>query len=332
MGWRAPELWTRRGAASAALLPAAAVYGALAGARMRRTPRHACGVPVIAIGNFVTGGAGKTPTAIHVAERARAAEGSPFVVMRGYGGRLAGPVRVDPAVHGPADVGDEALLIAGRGLPVVVARDRAAGAAFAEASGADLIVLDDGFQSPAVAKDASLVVVDAGYGLGNGRVFPAGPLRAPLDVQLRAASAVLLVGAGEPAGDAWRRVAASGLPMLRGRLEPVAAEDIAGVRVVGFAGIGRPGKFEATLRALGAEIAGFVPFPDHRVFTPEDAARLIAAADSAGARLMTTEKDRVRLGRPEGGALAALAERVGVVQVELAVDADLHALMIMRAR
>src|SRR5262245_48992778 len=197
---RDPAFWWRPAGVAAALLsPIGAIYGVVAGARMTRPGRRA-GVPVICIGNLTLGGAGKTPAAICAAQILIDAGHKPFVLSRGYGGTLEGPVQVDPKRHPAAEVGDEPLLLA-RAAPTVVARDRVAGAEAARAAGAGSIVMDDGFQSPNLHKDLSVLVVDGRRGIGNARVFPAGPLRAPLDAQLRRAGAMLVIGTGA-AGDA----------------------------------------------------------------------------------------------------------------------------------
>ena len=254
-------------------------------------------VPVICVGNLVAGGAGKTPVALALAALAREPRGhtAVHIVTRGYGGRLAGPVRVDPARHDRREVGDEALLLAaaravlGRRAtapPALPRRSRPAPWRSCSMTGSRI---------RAIAKDLALIVVDGAYGFGNGRVMPAGPLRESLRRGLaRADGVVLLAARASPLGcrrspgptgsrsyrRCWRRSPANGLP---------------GSRVVAFAGIGRPEKFFATLRSLGAELVGARKFPDHHPFTAGEIAALRRAADRDRAQLVTTAKDWVRL-------------------------------------
>ncbi|AVO46901.1 tetraacyldisaccharide 4'-kinase [Phreatobacter cathodiphilus] len=318
---KAPGFWSDPQAPAGRLLaPLGAVVGAVTLARMAR-PGARAGVPVICIGNPTVGGSGKTPATQWLAALATARGLSPAILARGYGGRLAGPVVVDPAVHGPADVGDEPLLHARR-FPTVVARDRPAGAALAVARGAGLIVMDDGFQNPALAKDLSVLVVDGAAGLGSGRVLPAGPLRAPFRPQLARADALLVVGEGE-AGEALAALAAeAGRPVLRGRLvvEAETAAWLSGRDVLAFCGIGRPAKFVETLGAAGARNAVLRPFADHHAYGEADAERLLAEAARTGLPLVTTEKDAVKLkGSP---ALDRLAAATRVVPVSLKVEEE----------
>lgn len=294
---RAPGFWWHEAPTPAArlLAPVAAVYGALAARRMARAGA-ASPCPVVCIGNFTLGGAGKTPTALAVAALLRDLGRSPGFLSRGYGGRLPGPVRVDPARHGAGDVGDEPLLLARAG-PAVVARDRVAGAEACRAAGADVVVMDDGLQNPSLAKDLALAVVDGPVGLGNGRVCPAGPLRAPAAAQWRRIHAVLVIGDGAPGERVLAEATGRGLPVLRGRLvpDPAAAAALSGRPVLAFAGIGRPQKFFATLRELGADLRGTRAFPDHHTFTAAEVEALTAEAARRDLLLVTTEKDRVRL-------------------------------------
>jgi tetraacyldisaccharide 4'-kinase len=312
---REPRFWRRRGAPAQLLTPFAAIYGAIAGARMAR-PGASAGVPVICIGNLTVGGAGKTPTAIAVAQLLIADGARPVFLTRGYGGNLAGPVRVTPE-HNATDVGDEPLLLA-QTAPTIVARDRARGAAAAAAAGAEVIVMDDGFQNPALNKDVALVVLDGERGIGNEMVFPAGPLRAPLDIQLAHASALLVVGLEQaPAQSAVACAKARGLPILRGRLAPDPAT-LAGLKdrkVLAFAGIGHPEKFFATLAASGVAPATTRSFPDHHVFTRAEMTALLQLAEREGLSLVTTEKDLMRL-RADPAA-AALAACTSVLPVRL---------------
>ncbi|KQP24638.1 tetraacyldisaccharide 4'-kinase [Methylobacterium sp. Leaf102] len=294
-----------------ALAPLAALYGWRSAARMdRRGTPGPC--PIVCIGNFTLGGAGKTPTALAVAGLLRDLGASPAFLTRGYGGRLAGPVRVDPDRHAAVDTGDEPLLLA-RFAPTIVARDRLAGAPHCIEAGADVIVMDDGLQSPALAKALSFAVVDAGVGVGNGRVFPAGPLRVPLARQWRHIHGLVLIGAGAPGETVAEDAAHRGLPVHRARLVPEG--DWAGRRVLAFAGIGRPDKMFATLREAGADVVATRAFADHHPYGRAELGALAAEAERLGADLVTTRKDHVRL-PPE------FATRVTVLPVTLAfVDA-----------
>lgn len=294
---RTPDFWWRKpGLAAAALAPLAALYGAVAASRMAR-PGWRCPVPVVCIGNFTLGGAGKTPTALAVAAWLREHGEHPFFLTRGYGGRLAGPVTVGDG-HTAADVGDEALLLA-RTAPTIVARDRRAGAAAAQAAGASVLVMDDGFQNPSLVKDVALLVVDARRGIGNGRVFPAGPLRAPFATQLERAGAVLVIGEGAAAGPVRGAAAVEDRPVFAGALEPdpQALAALAGRPVLAFAGIGDPEKFFATLRQNGIDVSAARAFPDHHRFETQELAALADQARAGGLTPVTTEKDLVRLGR-----------------------------------
>jgi tetraacyldisaccharide 4'-kinase len=304
--------------ASRLLSPLAALYGAVTGARMARSGR-AAGVPVVCIGNLTLGGAGKTPTAIAVAHLLGEAGRRPFLLSRGYGGRLPGPLRVDPAVHGAADVGDEPLLLA-RAAPTIVAHDRVAGAALARSAGAGAIVMDDGLQNPALAKDLSIAVVDARRGIGNGQVFPAGPLRAPLAAQLARVSALLLMGDGAGGDLVVAAARERKLPVFHGRLVPDAAalDLLRGQKVMAFAGIGDPDKFFATLTQAGIDPRARLAFPDHHRYRRGEAIELIARAEREGLVPVTTEKDHVRLAGADD--LAALARITRVLPVKLVVE------------
>jgi len=304
---RAPEFWRRAGVLPVLLGPAALAFD-LAGRARRAVARpFRAPIPVLCAGNLVAGGAGKTPVAIALARRLIERRRKPHILTRGYGGTASGPLQVDPRRHDADEVGDEPLLLA-RVAPCWVARDRAAGARAAVAAGADSIVMDDGLQNPSLEKDLSLIVIDGGYGFGNGRVMPAGPLREPVEAGLARADAVVLVGDDET-GIARRLDGA--LPILRARLVPEdGAEDIAGREVVAFAGIGRPAKFFRTLAELGCRVVATASFPDHHRYAPDEVMRLIEAAVGRGAVLVTTAKDQVRL-PPEARGMARVLE-VGI--------------------
>jgi tetraacyldisaccharide 4'-kinase len=302
MRLKTPEWWYERKPRApltrALLTPASWIWAAVTARRIAQGRPIDPGVPVICVGNLTLGGAGKTPVAREVARRLTAQGRAAHLLLRGYGGREAGPRRVDPERHTAADVGDEALMLA-RDLPVWIARDRAAGARAAAEAGAEVIVLDDGHQNPSVKKTVSLVVVDGEtrgrqWPFGDGRVFPAGPMREPLKTGLaRADAAIVLLPAdlAEPHPDLLALLAPK--PVLVAHLAP-AAPPPAGPQL-GFAGVGMPWKVERALKAAGCELADFAPFADHQ---PYDEATLKALADRAdqfGAGLVTTEKDWVRL-------------------------------------
>jgi tetraacyldisaccharide 4'-kinase len=316
---REPAFWWRGpGAAARLLAPVAALYGAVSGARLKQRGRRA-GAPVVCIGNLTVGGAGKTPTALAVARLLAAAGERPAFLSRGYGGELPGPLAVDPARHRAAEVGDEPLLLA-RAAPTVVARARVAGAKLAVAAGASVIVMDDGFQNPALAKDFSVLVVDARRGIGNRKVIPAGPLRAPLQAQLGRAHALLVVGDGPGAADVAAAARARNLPVFEARLQPDAGfvAALGGGRVLAFAGIGDPEKFFATLAAAGVAVAATRSFPDHHRYSAAEAQALCDHADREGLVLVTTEKDLTRLSGE--AAMAELAARADALPVTLAFD------------
>ncbi len=316
----APEFWWQPGipAQALALWPAAKLWGAAAAWRMSRPPRFRPAAATVCVGNFVVGGAGKTPTAVALTRVARSRGLKPGILASGYGGSLRGPVLVDPTVHRAEDVGDEALVLAAA-APTVVAADRVAGARALVRDGVDLIVMDDGFQDPALHKDLTLVVVDALSGVGNGFTIPSGPLRAPLSRQLLHTDALLVIGEGVAGEHLIRAAARAGRAVQRARLKPAKVRAWRKEPILAFAGIGRPEKFFATLAEIGATVAKTHAFPDHHPFTDAEAAELIAAADSEGLRLVTTEKDAARLAGKDG-VLGALRERTDVFAVSLEFD------------
>jgi tetraacyldisaccharide 4'-kinase len=312
-----PVWWGRAGWLAAMLAPAAALYGAVA-ARRLATKGQRVAAPVVCIGNPTVGGAGKTPLALAVMRMLADAGERPVILTRGYGGKLAGPLRVDPTAHRAADVGDEPLLLA-RAVSTIVARDRVAGAQAACALGASVIVMDDGFQNPSLAKDFAVLVVDARRGVGNGHVIPAGPLRAPLAAQLALADALVIVGDGSGAVAIEEAARTLGIPVLTAALVPDqdAVAALSDRRVLAFAGIGDPEKFFLTLRDAGVVIAAQHAFADHHRYTRTEARDLCAKADREGLLLVTTEKDVARMERnPE---LAELAKRSHALPVTLAL-------------
>lgn len=307
---RAPEFWTTGAGPWPALLsPLGCLYAA--GGRLERhlvRPLRPA-IPVICVGNLTAGGTGKTPIALALARKLLAMGRTPGFLSRGYGGTAPGPLRVDPAVHAARQVGDEPLLLAAR-APSWVARKRRAALPGMIEAGIDVAILDDGYQDPALAKDLALVVVDGETGFGNGRVIPAGPLRETAADGLARADAVIVMGEDRARVRELAGRTRPGLPVIAAALRPDdAARALAGRRVYGFAGIGRPEKFEATLKDIGADLQGFEAFPDHHPYSADDLMALLGTAVAADAQPVTTAKDWVRLPREA-------QEKVVVVGVE----------------
>jgi tetraacyldisaccharide 4'-kinase len=305
---KAPGFWAKPKPTllARALQPIGMAYGQATARRMRE-PGERAGAPTICVGNFVAGGAGKTPTAIALA-RALIASGKRVAFLsRGYGGaEHAEPALVDVNTHTAAEVGDEPLLLA-RIAPCWVGADRVRSAHGAVEAGANALLLDDGLQNPSLAKDLAFAVVDGETGFGNGLCVPAGPLRAPLAAQLPVVRALIVIG-GEEATLGRIAAFAPGKPLIRASLEPdaLAAAPLIGREVVAFAGIARPEKFYATLRRVGAQIVMTRDFADHHQYTPREIEALIDEAGRRGALLATTEKDRVRLTARQTRAVVAL--------------------------
>jgi tetraacyldisaccharide 4'-kinase len=305
---RAPDFWWRRYApAGFALAPLGAIYGKVTGRLMERSGAT-LEVPIICVGNLVVGGAGKTPTALEVANVCRKLRLNPGFLTRGYGGSEKGPLCVSVGIHSAAQVGDEALLLA-QFAPTVISADRPSGAKLLAQLGVDVVVMDDGFQNPSLHKDLALVVVDSERGIGNGFVFPAGPLRAPLAAQIRMADALVVIGTGS-GGRAVRLAARAGRPTLRAISVPERKRGLRRRPYLAFSGIADPVKFHKSLAEAGATIGHVMSFPDHHMFTEADCDVILSEAKARDLVPITTEKDRVRLngGGESAERLAAATE------------------------
>jgi tetraacyldisaccharide 4'-kinase len=313
-----PFWWEKSGWQAWALAPFSFVYGKVAGRTMKKAKRASVAVPVICIGNFTVGGAGKTPTAIAIAKAAVAKGLTPGFLSRGYGGTIDVTTLVDANHHRSAAVGDEPLLLA-REATTVISRKRVDGAKRLVAEGVDLIIMDDGFQSARLTLDYALVVIDTQRGIGNGHLVPGGPVRAPLDEQMRQLSAILKVGDGQAADAIVRTAARAGKPVFVSSIRPRPQPNFTGKRVLAYAGIADPGKFYRTVEALGAEIGVKRAFPDHHHFSDEEMRDLLDVASKSNLLLVTTAKDAVRLNGHHGVASELLSSTL-VIEIDMVFD------------
>lgn len=313
-----PFWWQSSGIQSALLSPFGWVYGRVARRIMDHRVRKSVSVPVICVGNFTVGGSGKTPTALALASAAIDRGLKPGFLSRGYGGGVHHATVVDLAKDTARLVGDEPMLLAAKAT-TVVSPNRAEGADLLVGEGVDLIIMDDGFQSARLVFDQALLVVDARRGIGNGCVFPAGPVRAPVIDQLRHADALIVVGEGDGADPMIRLAARAAKPIHLARFQPRNGAQFRDRNCLAFAAIGDPEKFFKTLEDAHVRLARCKSFPDHHPFTEDEIKELLAEAELYGLDLITTEKDYVRLQAGHGNA-ADLVEKTSVLEIDLAFD------------
>lgn len=317
----APQFWWQLNPSwqSALLSPLGAVYGHLAAKRFQNEPRYTSSKPVICIGNFTAGGTGKTPFAIELCKLLKEQGHKPGFLLRGYGGSEKGPVLVDPQRYSAEQVGDEALLLVRKG-PTVISADRAAGAKLLEQQDISVIIMDDGFQNPALHKDFCIVLLDAKTGIGNRKCIPAGPLRMSFKKQLAKVDLLMVIGDGPAQERELKEAQSRGIEVERAAIRPVSADALEGERVLAFAGIGRPEKLFATLREIGADVVEAKSFPDHHHFTKQDAREILKIAEEQDLLPITTTKDYVRLDGREEVSIAKLAQMVSVLEVEMKLE------------
>jgi len=313
-----PFWWGKANWQAWALSPLAYLYGKGAAKRMAQAPAGQVDAPVICVGNFIAGGAGKTPTAIQLAKFAIKAGLRPGFLSRGYGGGITTTTQVDLVKHNAYDVGDEPLLLA-EIAPTVISADRLAGANLLTRLDCNLVIMDDGFQNPQLHKDYSLVVIDSERGIGNGFPMPAGPLRAPLTGQLLKADAILVIGDAPGSDKAVRLAARAAKPVFHAKLRTINKAEWRGQRVIAFAGIANPQKFFTSLAETGAEIVEAIPFGDHHFYSKEETRELLGKAKLRHMPLVTTSKDMVRLKSIHKHQIE-LAEKSHVLNVELVFE------------
>lgn len=304
---KTPKFWMKNGIISCLLLPVSYVYGAITQWRLQSRIPYCCGVKVICVGNITAGGVGKTPVAIALAEKYVSEGKKVFFVTRGYKGKLKN-VLVDLAKHTPLETGDEARLLAAV-APTIISPKREIGAKMAVELGAEIIIMDDGFQNPGLYKDESWLVFDGETGIGNGKIIPAGPLRETLANGERRADYVLIMGEDKTA-----LVEQCSLPVYHGRLEALSFE-LQNKRVLAFAGIGKPEKFYNTLRGLGYEVVMTYDFEDHHAYTFAELENLKKIAQKNGLEVVTTEKDFVKLPLAERESVHCLKVRAVIEKV-----------------
>ena len=304
---KTPAFWNEHNTLSNLLVPLSYLYQWIGKIRYIYIKPARFPIPVVCIGNVTAGGSGKTPVALHVGTLLKKRGYNAYYLSRGYGGILDGPVVVDPKKHSAKDVGDEPLLLA-QTLPTIVSKDRVAGARLALQKGAALIIMDDGFQNPSIAKSLSLVIIDGKIGFGNGRLIPAGPLREPPQESFKRAHAAIILN---------RSTAVPALPKgmmaLYGKTQLKDADFLQGKKIFAFCGLAYPNKFFDMLRSSGAKVVGTESFADHHYFSQKDMNKLLAQSLSGDAALVTTAKDAVRI-PPE------FRECVAVIDMEIVFD------------
>ncbi|MEE6206777.1 MAG: tetraacyldisaccharide 4'-kinase [Alphaproteobacteria bacterium] len=284
---KTPKYWQSNSLLSKILTPIGWLYGLATQMRLKLKKAPKADIPVICIGNITAGGTGKTPVSVSVAKMLATDMYHPFFLTRGYGGKLQN-VMVNTKKHSAEDVGDEPLLLAQQ-APVIVNANRYEGAKLAIQEGADIAIMDDGFQNPSLHKDLSFLVFDGSYGIGNGKIIPAGPLRETFENGIKRADALIILGK-----DKHNLAERCKLPVFFGHTEALQTTVNSG-KVLAFAGIGHPQKFYHTLGQLGFDVAETIDFPDHHFYRKEELENILQKAKELNAEVYTTGKDFVKI-------------------------------------
>lgn len=304
MKLRQPNLWQNKSIASSLLLLFSSLYYAISNLRKYITHPYKPSIPTICIGNITVGGAGKTPIAISIGNFLKKEGYNITYLSKGYKGKLDGPLVVTKE-HSAIEVGDEPLLLA-KIARTVISKNRKAGIKFIEDSlEADLIIMDDGLQNPTIEKHLSILVVDGTFGLGNRRIFPAGPLRETVRSALKKTDTIVIIG--DDKQKSFKNLTKN---IVNVEIKPINKKSNNKGKFIGFAGIGNPDKFFKTLEGLKYDLIESVAFEDHHIYTNEDIEKLINKAAKAGAKLITTSKDIVKID-PE------IAKNIQVLEIEI---------------
>ncbi|CAO5674468.1 MAG: Tetraacyldisaccharide 4'-kinase [Holosporales bacterium] len=289
--FKAPKFWDKDSFLSRILAPFSWCYFLLIRLNKKRITPVQLSVPVICVGNLVMGGAGKTPTVIAIVEILKQMGQNPHIISRGYGAIVKGLKKVDHKWHHYLQVGDEPLMLS-KVAPTWVCPNRIKSAKAAIQDGATVIVMDDGFQNSSLFKDLNVLVVDAYQQFGNGKLFPAGPLREPFNEGIERADLVVVVGEEKPQNLSHLK------NVLQARFKPKTLPEKQQERIIGFAGLGYPQKFKISLLNAGYKVVDFVTYPDHFPYTITEIEKLLKKAKGKKAKLMTTSKDAIRIPAP----------------------------------
>ena len=300
---KTPKHWQTKNILSITLFLPGCIYAFATWLRIKLIKPKKVKVPVICIGNLTAGGSGKTPVSISIAKILKNSGKTPYFVSRGYGGNLSN-IEVDINIHSPIEVGDEPLLLA-KEAPVIVNHKRFDGATRAVSNGANIIIMDDGFQNPQLYKDKSFLVIDGNVGLGNMFPIPAGPMREFYSHGKKRAQAVIILG------DDKTSVAEkfNDLPIFYGNIVPKKPQTRY-KKVVAFAGIGRPQKFYNSLKNCELEVIKTFDFPDHYFYKNDDIKEIVETAEKLGAEIYTTSKDFVKIP-------AAYKDKINVLEISI---------------